>query len=155
MSYQSRKAPLLYASPEDVAHLVQQFEAYTLPYERWTHEAHLTVGLWYLLHHERLWATALIREGIRHYNVACGVANTDTSGYHETITLFYIHVISHYLNHSPPDAPLYELANTLIQSPYADRKFPLEFYSRERLFSVDARRHWVEPDVKPLPANAS
>ena len=31
------------------------------------------------------------------------------------------------------------------------RDWPLRFYSRERLFSVAARRGFVEPDLAPLP----
>jgi hypothetical protein len=27
----------------------------------------------------------------------------------------------------------------------------LAYWTRERLFSVDARRGWTEPDLKPLP----
>ena len=31
-----------------------------------------------------------------------------------------------------------------------DRTLPLRHYSRERLFSVDARRGWLAPDLEPL-----
>jgi hypothetical protein len=31
------------------------------------------------------------------------------------------------------------------------RDWPLRFWSKERLFSVDARRAWVEPDLAAMP----
>jgi hypothetical protein len=31
------------------------------------------------------------------------------------------------------------------------RDWPLRFYSPERLFSVEARRRFVEPDLRALP----
>ena len=32
----------------------------------------------------------------------------------------------------------------------ADRSLPLEFWSRERLMSDEARHGWLEPDLRPL-----
>src|ERR1043165_6165753 len=100
-------------STNEVARLVGEFEACTLARERWTHEAHLVVGLWYLVRHEAGEATALIRAGIKRYNQACGIAETQTSGYHETITLFYVRVITCYLASVPKDAGLSELVRGL------------------------------------------
>lgn len=137
-------------SIDEAARLVSEFEACTLARERWTHEAHLTVGLWYLLRHETGAATtALIRARIKRYNQACGIAETPTSGYHETITLFYVRVISRYLARAPKDAPLDELVRGLLAT-YGDRQLPLKYYSRERLFSAAARASWIEPDLCAL-----
>ena len=49
-----------------------------------------------------------------------------------------------------PDArePLHELVNELLLSPMGRRDWPLRFYSRERLFSVEARLTRVEPDLE-------
>jgi hypothetical protein len=41
--------------------------------------------------------------------------------------------------------------NELLLSPMGRRDWPLRFYSRERLFSVEARRNFVPPDVAALP----
>jgi hypothetical protein len=46
---------------------------------------------------------------------------------------------------------LAELVNALLQSPIGRRDWPLRFYSSERLFSVEARREFVPPDLMPLP----
>ena len=47
--------------------------------------------------------------------------------------------------------PLHELVNDLLHSPMGRRDWPLRFYSAERLFSVEARRHFVPPDLASLP----
>ena len=47
--------------------------------------------------------------------------------------------------------PLLELVNELLFSPMGRRDWPLRFYSAERLFSVEARRHFVPPDLASLP----
>jgi hypothetical protein len=133
----------------DVEALIREFEACRLPRERWTHEAHLTVGLWYLSRHDEAEATTLIRNGIKRYNQACGIQQTKTSGYHETITLFYVRIIRRYLKERRVAASLDELAKGLMKA-CGDRALPFEYYSRERLLSWDARKAWVEPDLKPL-----
>ncbi|MFL6207293.1 MAG: hypothetical protein ACJ74W_00335 [Pyrinomonadaceae bacterium] len=140
---------MVYHTYTDVARLMAESEACTLTRERWTHEAHLTVALWYLARHELAEATALIRAGIKRYNQACGVAQTKTGGYHETITLFYVRVIKRYLACAPASASLAELVTGMIAA-CGDRQLPFVYYSREHLLSWTARTSWVEPDLRAL-----
>jgi len=130
--------------------VVDQFLSRTLPKSLWTHEAHLRVGLWHGLSCDGLEAMKLLRDRIRAYNESVGTANTETSGYHETITRFYVRVIEHFLLTADRNAPFAELATQLL-TVYGQRELPLQYYSRELLFSTQARLHWVEPDLKPLP----
>jgi hypothetical protein len=141
------KAP--YRTSAEVLRLVREFEACTLPRAEWTHHAHLTVGLWYLLRHDEAAATRLIREGIKRYNRAWGVETTPTGGYHETITLFYVRLIAKFLARAPRDCTLAALANSLAGE-CGDKGLPLAYYSRERLMSREARARWVEPDLRAL-----
>jgi hypothetical protein len=123
----------------------------TLPKSEWTHQAHLRAGLWHLLHYPEDVALALLRERIRAYNDATGVVNTESAGYHETITGFYLRVIQTFLESvCRPDRPADELARELIER-YGEHQLVLRYYSRERLFSPEARRFWIEPDLRPLP----
>ncbi len=138
-----------YSLREEIEGLVREFESCTLPRERWTHHAHLTVALWYLKRRSRAEAVTLIRDGIQRYNKASGIITTKESGYHETITRFYIWAVGKYLS-SAEAGSIVELANGLIESRYADKSLPLEYYSRERLMSWRARLDWVEPDLKSL-----
>lgn len=72
--------------------LVHNFETKTLPKEAWTHEAHLAVGLWYAVTAPEN-MLARLRQNIRTYNAAVGGQNTETAGYHETITDFYVRLL--------------------------------------------------------------
>ena len=138
-----------FRTDEEVERLVRMFETCTLPLERWDHRAHLTVGLWYLLRHEEVTATDLIRLGIKRYNRSRGIETTPTGGYHETITLFYVRVISKYLRTAGRHGSIAALAEGLFKSAGC-KQLPFEYYSKERLMSLEARRGWVEPDLKLL-----
>lgn len=139
----------LYRSPDEIERLVAGFEDCTLSRASWTHQAHLTVALWYLAGYSGEEATAQIRNGIKRLNAANGVQTTRTGGYHETITLFWIWAVSRYLLLTDARSSIVELANGLIEF-YADKNYPLRYYSRERLMSWEARTGWIEPDLKLL-----
>jgi hypothetical protein len=49
-----------------------------------------------------------------------------------------------------PAGPLHEILDRLLASPLGDSKWLLTYWSRERLFSVEARRGWLAPDLKLL-----
>ena len=134
---------------DEAKRLVREFEACTLAGERWTHEAHLTVALWYLVRHADAEATRLIRDGIQRYNLSRGIEMTKDGGYHETITRFYIRAIRRYLRDACAAQTFAELLEGLLAA-CGDRNFPFEYYSRERLLSWEARTGWLEPDLKLL-----
>lgn len=130
--------------------LAAEFTSCTLPKVEWTHHAHLKVGLWHLLRYSPSEAMARLREGIKQYNLTCGVENTDSEGYHETITQFYVWLIDRFVRKEADcSQPIDVLANELIHR-YGDKSLPLKYYSRDRLMSKTARREWVEPDLAPL-----
>jgi hypothetical protein len=87
---------------------------------------------------------------IRAYNEATGVANTDTSGYHETITLVSLRAAKHWLANRI-DMSLHDSLNALLASEYGRSDWLLTYWSKPVLFSVEARRRWIEPDLKDLP----
>ncbi len=121
----------------------------TLPKPEWTHGAHLTAGAALLEVHGIDGAKMKMPAIIRAYNEATGVPNTDDEGYHHTITLFYLRKIDEFMK-SQPDAPLHIRITNLLAAPLAERPYPLNYYSKALLFSVEARRNWVEPDLNPL-----
>jgi hypothetical protein len=126
--------------------LVVKFLDLSLPKAKWTHAAHLRVGLWHLLHHPAEAALALLRERICRYNLATGGQNTDTAGYHETITRCYVRLIAAFVASADRSRPLDDLGEELVRA-LGDKELLLRWYSKERLFSVEARRGWVEPDL--------
>ncbi|MCU0549741.1 MAG: hypothetical protein MUC48_10375 [Leptolyngbya sp. Prado105] len=105
--------------------------------EHWTHAAHLTVALWYLIRFP-FTTTEKTRLGIQRYNHAHGIESTRNSGYPETITLFWIHLIQTDLNRVDVDDSLLKLTNQFIDR-YSDPAALFEYYSRARLLSPLAR----------------
>ncbi|HEX8183916.1 MAG TPA: hypothetical protein VF747_04175 [Blastocatellia bacterium] len=142
-------APEHYRTYGEIENLVRAFESCRLPPSEWTHRAHLTVALWYLTHCSGREATARIRSGIKRYNAASGGQTTKDSGYHETITLFWICVLSKYLLLADAGCSFVELTNEVIAR-FGGGRLPFEHYSRDLLMSWRARTSWVEPDLKPL-----
>ncbi len=141
---------MIYKHDEEVNLLVKAFEERALPKEEWTHAAHLTVGLFYCFHHPFGMAKNLMSDGIYRLNDAHGTPNTETSGYHETLTVFWLKTIAVFLEKNRTEKSLAVLANGLFSS-VDDTKLPLKYYSRELLFSTEARLKYVEPDLEKFP----
>jgi hypothetical protein len=139
-----------WATAQEVADLAARFADGTLPASEWTHRAHLTVALWYATHHVPAEALRLVREGILRLNQAHGVPTTPTRGYHETITRFYMQVLSHHVRGEPVEQDWADRANRVYQRLGA-RDLPLRHYSEARLKSAEARAGWVVPDLRPMP----
>ena len=139
-----------YHSFDEIETFIVAFEGRSLPKVHWTHQAHLIVALWYNLRHGADEALNIVRDRIKRYNEAVGTQNTATSGYHETITIFYMWAVRKFIESASPEASLVELANDLIRGKCAARSFPFEYYSRDLLLSSEARAIWIEPDLKEL-----
>ncbi|TAJ70384.1 MAG: hypothetical protein EPO51_17795 [Phenylobacterium sp.] len=121
----------------------------SLPKPEWTHAAHFAAALW-LLTRPGVDAEAQMPGLIRAYNAATGVENSDTSGYHETITLASLRAARAWLAERP-GTRLSEALADLLASPFGRSEWLLAHWSREALFSVAARRAWLDPDLEPLP----
>jgi hypothetical protein len=122
----------------------------SLPKPAWTHAAHFATAAWLLECRKELDAAREMPHIIRAYNEATGVANTDSAGYHETITQASLRATRAFIS-AHPALPLFAAVNELLRSPLGQPEWLLQYWSRERLFSVAARRHWLEPDLAPLP----
>ena len=131
----------------DIDHIGRAVEACALPKAEWTHAAHFAAAMW-VLSRPDLVAERDMPSLIRAYNEATGNPNTDSSGYHETITQASIRAARAFLSAHSPRA---EALNRLLASPLGRSDWMLAHFSRERLFSVEARRRWIEPDLSPLP----
>lgn len=135
--------------PAGVAAFIEEFASQRLPKSRWTHHAHLLAGYWYLTRHPPEQALTIMRERIRAHNESVGTPNTDSSGYHETITRLYLDGIAAHMAHNR-DASFEDSLQRLLRGPLAESGWPLNYYSRALLFSVAARRQWLEPDLQSL-----
>ena len=139
-----------FKNESEVLDLVRSFEEATIPHDDWKHAEHLVVALYYLTHHDLDTAYGKMREGILNLlEHGFKVDLTKEMPYHETITLFWMRVVAEF-NASKNGASLLDKANEVAYK--WDKDYPLKFYSRELLFSEDARERFVDAD---LPGNFS
>ena len=143
--------PRLFTSDAEIVHIGEGLLARTLPRPEWTHEAHLAATTYLLLRRSDVDIDRELPGLIRRYNESVGGVNSDSEGYHETITRVFLHGVRLFLAETDPREPLHEIVNELLLSPMGRRDWPLRFYTPELLFSVDARRHFVPPDLAALP----
>ena len=139
-------APL---TTDDIRDLIAAFERCELSRAAWTHRAHLVAAVWYIVHYGPDDGGERIRTGIQRFNAANSVTQTPDGGYHETITRFYLWAVRRYLRDARRDSSIADLANGVV-TVWGDKNRPLEYYSRQRLFSWEARTGWVEPDLRAL-----
>lgn len=132
-----------------IDHLVTRFETQSLPKPEWTHGAHIVMAFHFLGKYPWPECLGFIRSGIIAHNESVGTPNTDDEGYHETITLFWMHTIRHFIEDRQAEE-VDALVNAFLETEKASPSYPLEFYTRDHLFSTKARRIWVEPDLKKL-----
>jgi hypothetical protein len=143
--------PRLFASDDAIVRIGEGLVSRTLPRADWTHEAHLAATTYLLARRPDIDLDRQLPEIIRRYNESVGGVNDDTQGYHDTITRVFLRGVRLFLSESDEDAPLRELVNALLLSPIGKRDWPLRFYTAERLFSGEARRGFMAPDVAQLP----
>ncbi len=144
-------SPRLFITDAEIRRIGEGLLDRSLPRADWTHEAHLAACLWIVSERPDIDPDRDLRDIISGYNAAVGGVNDDTQGYHETITRCFIHAVRLHLA-ATDERTLVGRVNALLLSPYGNRGWPLAYYSRDRLFSVAARRDSIDPDLAPLPA---
>jgi hypothetical protein len=125
------------------------FEAAAISSDRWTHRDHVRVAFLYLRALPFSEAVDRLRRGIRALNRANGVADTPTSGYHETVTVAWARIVAAAITSELQAASFETFANACPTLLSRDRL--RAHYGKERLMSSAARASFVEPDLEPLP----
>ena len=141
----------IFSSENEIIHIGEGLFTASLPRTEWTHAGHFAATLWLMRYRPELDAAQTVPGLIRAYNESVGRVNDDRGGYHETITLASLRAARGVLDANPPDMPVWRIVNALMASNFANPNWLLEYWSRERLMSVEARRTWLEPDIKALP----
>ena len=139
-----------FSSEEEIADVVRSFEDATIARDKWKHAEHLTVALHYLTLHDLETATAKMREGILRLLKAFEIDLAKEMPYHETLTVFWMRTIADF-NASKNGTSLLDKANELVAT--YDKDHPLKFYSREYLFSDEARARFVDGDIENADRN--
>ena len=138
---------MLPTTESDITAFLAAFENGTLPKERWTHGAHLLGGAWYV--HQLGESAALdhMRLCVQRYNLAVGGQNTATSGYHETVTVFWIKLLHAFLrDHEPIDRTAF--VNLAVAHFTSQPDIYRHYYDHDVVASVEARARWVPPTLK-------
>ena len=138
-----------FLSDADIERITRQLIDRSLPKCAWTHAAHFAAALW-LLKHRGCLAMREMPPLIIAYNEATGVANTDSGGYHATITLASLRAAHAWLLNRP-DAPLHMVLDEMLATSLGRTDWLFTYWSKPVLFSVAARKSWVEPDIASLP----
>ena len=130
----------------DVAATYDAFINGRLGIDEWTHEAHLAACLVALETRTPAESIDFLRDAITAHNCGIAIRNTETSGYHETLTVYYVTAV----HHAVADAGASTL-DGLLAEPTCGRKAPLNHWSETVLWSPEARLGWIPPDLAALP----
>jgi len=144
--------PRLFSTNAEIERLGEGLLARSLERADWTHEAHLGATTYLVFRRPDIDLDKELPGIIRRFNESVGGVNSDTEGYHETITRAFLAGVRLFLTEADLKDPLHNLVNELLLSPMGRRDWPLRFYSRPLLFSVEARRSFISPDLAALPS---
>lgn len=136
---------------DDIVSLAHRLLDCALPKREWTHEAHFAAALWAVSRRPDLADPMEFRSVIMRYNAASGTENSDTSGYHHTITVASLRAASDWVARWAGGEGLAAMLAGLMASPLGRSDWLLTHWHKGTLFSVAARRGWVEPDIRALP----
>lgn len=142
---------IIYSNEAEIIRIGEGVCACDLPRAEWTHAAHFAAALWLMRYRPEWEPSREMPRLIRAYNESVGRPNDDTGGYHETITQASLRALRGVLGAYAADVPVYRIVNALMASSMANPNWLLEYWSQPRLMSVEARRAWLEPDLKALP----
>jgi hypothetical protein len=132
---------------QDDKQFLARFEALTLEPRSFDHKAHLRLAYLCIMQDGLEPAIERVGRGIRAFAEHLGANDK----YHQTITEALVRVIGLRLARQPaPDwQRFFELNPDLVNQA---KEVLLQHYSPERLFSVEARSRFIEPDRLPLEA---
>jgi hypothetical protein len=123
------------------------FEAGQIANQSFHHRDHLRLA-WVQIRRLGLeGASDTVAGAIRQFAAPHGHADR----YHDTMTRFWVRVVGMGINRHPR-LPFDDL---LAAEPHLlDKNLPYLHWSRERMGSEEARRRWVEPDLRSMPQPA-
>lgn len=125
--------------------LREQFETHALANAAFRHREHVRLTWIYLTAEPPRAVEARLCRALLALATHHGVGQR----FHHTLTVAWVRIIEA-ARREHPDLPFDALA---VACPFLlDKDAPLAYYTRDHLFSDDARGRWVEPDQKALPS---
>jgi hypothetical protein len=137
----------------DDAEFFRQFEDCALPFDQWTHRAHVKVAYLYLRQFPFGEALDHIRPRIKRYNAAHNVPeDLPTRGYNETTTHALLHLIAAVMQAYEKTHPVQTADEFCDMHPQLMSKHVLRFfYTPDRRMHPQTKTQFIEPDLAPLP----
>jgi hypothetical protein len=139
------------STPESLDSFLRGFESCTLPKAEWTHAAHIATAASYLHGSGVASVLPLMRVQISAFNLSVGGANTPTSGYHETLTHFWLLIVAELLRQRHHDSRL-AAAREAVATFGEARSLHSLYYSGDVVKDPAARLTWRAPDLLPIPS---
>jgi hypothetical protein len=137
---------MLPVTEQEIDAFLAEFEAGRMPKARWTHGAHLLTGACYVHGLGETAAIDKMRLCVRRHNESVGTANSDTGGYHETITIAWIKLLAGLLREAEPMERA-AFATLAVERFVNDRGIFSRYYDFDLPSSIEARRTWVAPTL--------
>ncbi len=110
------------------------------------HREHLRLAWLAIERHGPEIAAEIVGNGLRRMAAAHGQSVL----YNETMTRFWVRLVAHVRE---AKGPLVGFDGAIEQVPMlVDKGLPFRHWTRELMFSPEAREQWVEPDLVPMPA---
>ena len=138
-----------FQTEEEIDDFLAAFEAGRIPKPEWTHQAHVAVAGAYVWRDPDS-ALPQVRLGILFLNRRHETRNSADSGYHETLTIFWVSVVKAFCMSRRSDGRLAVINEMMETLPAGLFK---QFYGFDVVKSRRARERWVEPDLQVLPGD--
>ena len=133
-----------FSNTDEIRVIVDGFESCRTGKDSFKHQDHLVVAVSYLRELTVADAASKMRTNllrfIDHHQI-------DPQKYNETITVFWLEVVAELLSKLRSDSTLVENCNAVMES-LNNAGLVFDYYSRERLFSDEARETFIRPDLK-------
>jgi hypothetical protein len=140
----SDKGRVAYTNDAEIEALVARFASCEMPPDEVSHSVHVAMSAWCFLKLPEAEAAARIHTDLRRY-----VKWHDIKIYNETITRFWTKRIGRAVAVADRARPAFAVIND-VMARLTDSRLIFAYYTRERLESDEARREWVEPDLRPF-----
>jgi hypothetical protein len=129
----------------DDSEFLRLFHDGALTGDEFRHRGHLRLAWLVLSRHPRDVAERIVASEIRRFAVANGASNR----YHDTLTRFWVRLVSHAMESASEARSIDQL---LSKFPFLlDKGLPYRHWRAETFNSDRTRASWVEPDLVPLP----
>jgi len=135
------------ASEEALERFFAAFFDFSLPRAEWSHGAHVALAAYLLYDSDVPTVLPKVRQALSTYIEACGGRNADDTGYHETLTVFWLKVISRKVREEWFDSRL-EAVRSMVAVYGEARELATQYYSYDLKSDTLSRKQWVEPDLR-------